>query len=498
MIAGFEHAGDSRDRSAPRPNFEPIEPLEHAWKSNKSYVTATDLLNAAVVMARPELAVTPSEWLLSRNHKIPIDVKETARRILTPTDFLATERLTGKNLEIGVQVARTVIASNRQDLATYPRSASKWLDSSMGHAVLGNRGKALACMRVALSIEPNNRIVLRAAVRLLIHLGRTDEAFELLRRHPRTQSDPWLLSQDITVAHILGRDPLFIKHSRRLLNEHSLHPGHLSELASAVGTYESGTIDLKHARKLHRFSLIEPTDNVLAQIEWLRHRDSSLPTSASQKTRGAMEAHFWQAMLAGDWTPALNAALEWQIDEPYSTRPAMAGSFLASSIIGNYGIAGEFANYGLRADPTDCLLMNNLVVVKARENKVAEATSLFAKIRPDDRLHTFVYRATQGLLKYAHGDESGGADDYASAIKMASGSDSVLMVRSSWLDTQARWANTIDEELLRCVNVDSAKPGSRVAQGVAQAAVKHVGITRPSRQSTASPPRSGKSIVPSS
>ena len=33
------------------------------------------------------------------------------------------------------------------------------------------------------------------------------------------------------------------------------------------------------------------------------------------------------------------------------------------------------------------------------------------RIRPDDRLKTFVYRATQGLMKYSSGNRSGGAED---------------------------------------------------------------------------------------
>jgi tetratricopeptide (TPR) repeat protein len=384
-----------------------------------------------------------------------------------------------------------MIALNRHSLSDYPRSASRWLNLSLGHAVLGNRIKSLACMRAAIAIEPNNRIVLRAAVRLLIHLGKTEEAFDLLRRHPRTQSDPWLLSQDITVAHILGRDPIFMKHSRRLLREASMNPGHLSELASAVGTFECGATDLKHARKLHRFSLIEPSDNVLAQVEWLRQRDSSLPHGATAGAPGAMEANFWRGLLAGQWHPALRAAFEWQNDEPYSARPAMAGSFLASSILEDFDVAAEFATYGLRADPSDPLLINNLVVAKARSNKVAEATLLFKKIRPDDRLKTFVYRATQGLMKYSSGDRSGGAEDYKEAIKLSNGGDAALMVRSSWLDTQARWGGQIDEALLSQVILDSSKPGNCVAKGVAATAARFATNTQTRMSNPTRSPSSG-------
>ena len=138
-----------------------------AWRIEPSYESATDLISAAVVAARSELAVAPSEWLLSRSFSIPADVKETAQRILTPADLELPERLPEQPLEVGTQDARAVIALNRQLLAAYPRSASRWTDLSLAHSVLGNRDKALRAMQTALSIEPNNRVVLRAAIRPL-------------------------------------------------------------------------------------------------------------------------------------------------------------------------------------------------------------------------------------------------------------------------------------------------------------------------------------------
>ena len=52
-----------------------------------------------------------------------------------------------KRLRWGVRDPRAMIALNRHSLSDYPRSASRWLDLSLGHAVLGNRIKSLACMR---------------------------------------------------------------------------------------------------------------------------------------------------------------------------------------------------------------------------------------------------------------------------------------------------------------------------------------------------------------
>jgi hypothetical protein len=466
-ILGFEHRGDPRDRSTRAPKLVPIQPLNQAWQASKTYVTATDLMCAAVALAQPELARAPSEWLLSGGRQIPAAVRTIAHSILEPDVSVTQRGDAGHKLNLGAQDAQIVIALNRRQLSNYPRSASRWLDLALAHSVLGNRDKAMKCMGVALSIEPNNRVVLRAAVRLLVHLGKAEEAFEFLRRHPRTRTDPWLLSQDVSVANIVGRAPTFLAQARRLLRSDTLPPGQLSELASALGTLATGDEDWKHARKLHRISLIAPSDNVLAQVEWLRQRDRSLPQVTPDQVPGAMEAQFWRDLLDGEWRAALKAVYRWQNDEPYSTRPARAGSFLATSIVQNFEVAEQFADCGLRSDPSDTLLMNNLVVAKARHGDLDKATAVFSKIRPDDRLATFVYRATRGLLKYASGDEAAGAEDYRQAIRLASDSDSILMVRSSWLDTQVRWGTALDPGLLHTVSADAEKPGSPGARGVA-------------------------------
>lgn len=80
VIIGFEQSGDPRDGPKITPMFASIDPIVLAWRIEASYESATDLLSAAVVAARPELAVAPSEWLLSRSFSIPADVKETAQK----------------------------------------------------------------------------------------------------------------------------------------------------------------------------------------------------------------------------------------------------------------------------------------------------------------------------------------------------------------------------------------------------------------------------------
>jgi len=216
-IIGCEHAGDPRDRANPPPRVEAIEPLVTAWADAPSHASATDLVCAAIVLARPDLAVAASEWLLRPGSSVPRELQAAARTILLPGDAANAKSAAGHNLWAGREHAQAVVALSRQRLAEAPRSVLRWLDVSLAHTVLGTRDKALAAMRIALSLEPNHRIVLRAAVRSLVHVGRADEAYELLRRHSRTAIDPWLLSQDVSVAHIVGHTAHYLDSALRVL-----------------------------------------------------------------------------------------------------------------------------------------------------------------------------------------------------------------------------------------------------------------------------------------
>jgi hypothetical protein len=69
----------------------------------------------------------------------------------------------------------------------------------------------------------------------------------------------------------------------------------------------------------------------------------------------------------------------------------------------------------------------------AKRGALVCRASIFKKIRPDDRLNTFTYKATQGLMKYAAGDELGGGGGLRGSLRLASGSEAALMVRASWL-----------------------------------------------------------------
>jgi hypothetical protein len=125
-----------------------------------------------------------------------------------------------------------------------------WLDLSLAYCVLGQGENARRAMTVALGLAPNHRMILRSAVRLLVHLKETDAAHVLIRRHPRTPTDPWLMATEISVAQILERPSLFAASGRRFAQEHAGQPAFVSELAGAVASAENSAGEHRRAHKL--------------------------------------------------------------------------------------------------------------------------------------------------------------------------------------------------------------------------------------------------------
>jgi hypothetical protein len=141
------------------------------------------------------------------------------------------------------------------------------------------------------------------------------------------------MATEIALATILDTTPRSVLEGRMLMTEASLPPGHLTELASALASFDSNKGDSKRARKLFRLSLDDPTDNVLAQSHWLAQRDYALRqrlTGSRIGLAGSMEAECFRATMEGRWQDALRHAHEWFHDEPFSSRPATQASFIAT------------------------------------------------------------------------------------------------------------------------------------------------------------------------
>jgi tetratricopeptide (TPR) repeat protein len=213
---------------------------------------------------------------------------------------------------------------------------------------------------------------------------------------------------------------MHIKHARKMLESGRFSPFQLSELASALGTLEAASGNRKSSRLLIGQSLQQPSENSVAQAAWLS-RNAGIATPAAMDVSQSAEAVAWEAFRTGDWNRSLDGTQKWLADQPFSSRPAIHGSLIASAIFENYDQAVEFAQSGLLSNLDDVSLYNNLAFALAQQGAVEQAKKVLRKVDegsllPSQLIYIF---ATFGLIEFRSGHPEQGRALYRRSLETA-------------------------------------------------------------------------------
>ena len=311
----------------------------------------------------------------------------------------------------------------RKWLRSEPQDAVAWVDVSRIYANLGLDEKAAKCMTIALQLAGESRFVLRSATRLWIHLDDPERAHEVLARRSITPHDPWLLAAEIAACDAARRPQRLVRIARGVLSdEFSVPPRQLSELASAVATLELDAGSLRKSRKLFRQSLANPTENSIAQAAWASRRDPGMGFDNRYLDHAnAFEARSWRFFGASDWGKVIRECENWRRDQPFSSRPAVQGSYVAAVVLREFGESERFAEAGLRANPSNFVLLNNLAFACACAGRTEKAGQTLAKIGTGSlgREARAVFLATSGLLAFRTSRVEDGRRLYAESLDLA-------------------------------------------------------------------------------
>ncbi|RJP31596.1 MAG: hypothetical protein C4547_15415 [Phycisphaerales bacterium] len=298
-----------------------------------------------------------------------------------------------------------------------------WVELARAYATLGLPKPAERAISIALRLARENRYVLRCAARFFIHQNDLVRAHDLLRRSDSVRADPWLLSAEIAVANAASRVSNHIRSARAMLEGRRIGPFDLSELGSALATTELEAGKTKHARRLFRRSLERPSENSIAQAAWAQRRFGvSIVDPGVLEGGSSSEATAWAKYQDGEWQLGLEHAKRWLDDQPFSSRPATFGSYIASVCLASYDECAGIARRGLMANPNNFLLLNNLTFGLAQMGQVHDAEREIGRINPEhlpeqDRV---VWTATRGLVQYRLGHFETGKALYREAVQLAS------------------------------------------------------------------------------
>lgn len=391
----------------------------YQWKQSQTIFHASDLISAAAVLGRNEDAQEAAKFLADHSSECRQATLRLAMRILHPESHLT---LLPPLYDVNTEDAQKQIHSLRKRLHDEPRNSIIWTDVARQYTTIGQNDHAARAMRIACALAPTNRFVLRSASRFFLHYGDARHAYRLLRNAETTHRDPWLLAAEMTLASESAAPQPHVKIARRIVEDANFSPFSTTELASALGTLELEAGRDRKAKQLFRRSLTLPTENSVAQAEWAASQLAGLEVDVNQfQVPRIFEAKAWDSVNRCDWDLALTSAIDWLRDQPFSTRPAVFASYIASTVLEKYDESVRIIRSSLISNPADPLLKNNLAFALASSGRVDEAEAELASVdseNPAD-LPDVTLMATKGLVCFRKGQTEQGRTLYLRAIELA-------------------------------------------------------------------------------
>ena len=375
---------------------------------------AADLLSSAFVVGDLEGAEIARTFILANRVGAPKSLISLASGTLE-ADELATLASPEENAR------QRSVHQIRARLSNEPRNAILWVELSRLYAIIGDSRRALRSMSTAASLAPDSRFVVRSAARLFLHEHEAATALRVIRKAAGVKRDPWLLAAEIATASASGTGPLFAKIGLSRNDDEDISASARTELASALATLEMENGKTRKARQLFRRSLNGANENSVAQAEWANGKIGGLEVDKELlAVPRSFEASASVNFTAGEWDYAIAEGTEWLRDQPFSKRPAVFTSYVAS-LIEDYEKSISILEKSLQANPDDATLVNNLTFAFASANRLEEAEATFKKMSLDDSkdMSAITLAATAGLLLFREGQADRGREFYQLAVSRA-------------------------------------------------------------------------------
>jgi tetratricopeptide (TPR) repeat protein len=419
------------------------------WRHSPSLRSAEQILAIASLGVETEVTMQALTFI-SKSDDVRHFLKQSSIAMLNRSSHRDEE-----NVDFGdVEAVRKSIASMKHQVRNFPGNAISSVDLARLYSISGFPKSARSMLQRALAIAPLNRFVVRSAARFLIHDQDPKQALHVLLRASESE-DPWIMASTVATADLLdeiSRVP-FKKARAILSSDHS--PIALSELNATIGTLELNDGNTKKAKKLFRNSVDGLTENVAAQLEWIRETHKINIEMNLNVVDFSFEADALRSYYEKKWEECIGHIEKWFEDERFSLRPAIRGSFVASEFLGDFERSLKFAEDGLASNPNNSILLNNAAYTSSELGKLENARIYLERSNKHrtDSESKITNIATDGHINYRLGNTDIAAELYHKAIRLAieekdrSSAERVLI---HWLREEARVSHSLSNfELFR-------------------------------------------------
>lgn len=411
-----------------------------AWEVKKDIPHAGDLLSSAYVLGIESQYIDVANFVLQKEKNNTTPLYKLAMKISgKENDDKSTVEIADILISQNFESHNKEIRKFRSYLKQESKNPIAWIELGRIYSVMGLVEKAKRCIETALSLDKNNRFIVRSASRFYQHFHDEEYALQVIKRSSFVNSDPWLISAEVAYSSLLKRHSKLAKLGINYLKDDKFKSLSITELASSIATLEYSNGKHKEAKRLFEKSLIHPNDNSLAQVNWI---SDDLPGISVDMSRYSdlpltFEAKALNNYHKKDFKKSYFHALRWFEDEPYSTRPINFASYVSGIFLDNYGEAVNLIRKGLVANPNDPMLINNLIYFLLEDEKEDEAFRSF-----NTYFHSFLKTnfenlkdsakitliATTGLVLFRSGEVERGRLFYQKSIELARKSKSKYLI----------------------------------------------------------------------
>lgn len=417
----FREVGPASVGTPPKQSYKSLQNLVQELEETNSLSVACDLVSNAFTVGVWDIANAAAQKIVDSKHATPL-AQEVAQFYLRQEKHPkgAFQSLYGSTDPSSLNHS---IRETRLRLSQFPNNPLLWSGLSLMYTINGNRYKARRAMLTAIQLAPGDRFVLRSASRLFLHLDEIEEAHRVLRNAPNLRNDPWLLASELAYASITNKTSQHVKRAIFLAESEKFSSFDLSELWLSLATLEARSGNMRKARRFCRSGLSDPAENAIAQAAWLDRNLGGINwvRETQHASFTSNEAVAWTRYADFAWKESLHYAVNWQREQPFSSRPALLGSYVAMAALDDYALAEKIAKQAIVCNPAKSGLQNNLIVALAKQGKIDEAIKVLAEVRwadADDRAKTCL-TASVGLVNFRSGRVDEGRRLYIKAREMA-------------------------------------------------------------------------------
>ena len=421
---------DNRIEAKPAVSFLSSAKVLADWSHFPSLSTAMDLVAESYLLDREDdvNAKQAADFIIKYAPRDSIMLRNLARdylRVRGASSHVPNLSYTG--------IGQKCVSILKSALRRGPVNPIAWADLSFFYALLGQEEKSKRSILCAISLAPTNRFILRNACRCFIHYSDPARALSILRSSPRAKYDPWIVSAEIALSDETEHRSLFMKQAKHMISDDNLSPFSKSELFAGLSTIESKHGSRRNANKYAKECLRSPSENSLAQVQWMcTQNDVSCDAYSSESVSASYEADARSAHRDRSFHQCMSYISQWHNFQPFSCEPLIFGTFVSSVCLGDDRGAIDFAerNHWDYLKDVDAVLLNNLACSYARIGDVSKSRLLLEQAGrlPIDAKRRLMLTATQGLILMREGHLERGRQAYRDSIQ---GFDKLSETRSA-------------------------------------------------------------------